>query len=109
MARQRQADGSEEMIVMGGGSPEEVDLPPVGPSGEVVADATLKNAPETPEVIETVLKPDRYQVIKGGFILTRSGYRTNLQEGKVVDSFNYDIKGLQKQGIRLQAVSDSDL
>lgn len=46
-------------------------------------------------------KPKRYRVTRGGYILTPSGYRTILREGKELSDGLYDIERLKKQGIQL--------
>ncbi len=79
-------------------APEQMLAPPDDINrSKVVADATAKNkaAPEP-------TKPVTYaRVIRGGPVL-ENGFRTQLKEGKIVDSLNYNLKRLQQQGIRLE-------
>ena len=50
-------------------------------------------------------KPKRYRVLNGGNVMFNN-VRTVLRVGKEVTNLNYDIAGLQRQGIRLEALVD---
>jgi hypothetical protein len=101
MARQKSDKEGENITVL---SDEEhvIELPNVNDAATavVVADATAKQLPDAPAP-EEIPKVRRYVVVRGGPVL-QAGFRTNLKEGKVIDSLNYDIQHLQRQGIRLQ-------
>jgi hypothetical protein len=103
MARSKSADEHEhEQIEVMSEEDHEIELPPVNDAARavLVADATAKKLAEEPDPkLVPVVK--RYVVIKGGTIL-QGGFRTKLTEGKVIDSLNYDIQHLQRQGIRVQ-------
>lgn len=53
------------------------------------------------EVARNAPKPVWYRVIVGGPVL-ENGFRTRIKEGKELNSFNYNIRKLQSQGIKLQ-------
>ena len=50
-------------------------------------------------------KPKRYRVLNGGNVMF-ANVRTQLRVGKEVTNLAYDIAGLQRQGIRLEALVD---
>lgn len=103
VARQQANSKENEHITVLGTDDHEVELPPVDDASTavIVADATTKVAPEVaPEEVPPV---HRYTVVADKQILS-NGFRTTLKAGKIVDSLNYDIKHLKKQGVRLQRV-----
>lgn len=51
---------------------------------------------------------DKYIVTRGGMILA-NGSRTRMAEGKLVDSLNYNIAKLKRQGIKLRPATEDDL
>ena len=79
-----------------------IEVPPLNDAvrSVLVADATAKALPETPAP-EEVPVVKRYVVVRGGQVL-QNGFRTMIKEGKEIDSLNYDVAHLQRQGIRLQ-------
>lgn len=49
----------------------------------------------------------RFRVVKGGPIADR-GNRTYLRAGKEIDALNYDFVGIQKQGIVLEEITNTE-
>jgi hypothetical protein len=102
MARQKSGRDDEQIEVLSDQDPVEVNLDPVDDAARsvIVADATKKSLPAAPPP-ESIPPVKRYVVVKGGSVLV-NGMRTQIKEGKVVDSLNYDVAHLQRQGIRVQ-------
>lgn len=48
-----------------------------------------------------------YRVLKGGYV-TQNGVRAKLHEGKEINDSNYNIRDLQRQGIRLEKCEPDD-
>lgn len=78
----------------------------------VVADATRRNPKLTEEQLATVApakwyrvkNPERISVqIKSG----HNVYRATLKPGKEISSLHYDIRDLQKQGVKLEKIDPS--
>ena len=102
--RQKTANDKNEQVEVLGLDEHVVELPEVNDAARsvLVADATAREveiAPTPPPEIVPEVK--RYVVTKGGSILN-NGFRVTLKEGKEIDSLNYDIVHVQRQGIRLQ-------
>lgn len=49
----------------------------------------------------------RFVVMKGG-VAQVGGFRARLKEGKEIDTLNYNIRDLQRQGIRLREITGMD-
>jgi hypothetical protein len=54
---------------------------------------------------ETDPTPDRFVVTKPAKVLV-GGFRTELPEGKIIDTSNYDIAMLKRLGVRLQPYTE---
>ena len=85
--------------------PKKIALP--GPA-TLVGDATRVHkaglGPEDGE--DPVVK--KFEVIKGGkFLCSTTKTRTELKEGKVIDSRNYNLREVQQAGIKLKEVQES--
>lgn len=104
----REAPTEGEKVEVLSDEEREIQLPPPDDVNRstVVADATAKNKPAKPA--EEPTKPTSYaRVVRGGPVL-ENGFRTNLKEGKVLDSLNYNFKRLQQQGIRLEKIEKEE-
>lgn len=51
--------------------------------------------------------PRRFILLKKGMMM-EGNFRIELAEGKIIDDRNYDIKALQRVGIRLRELTDED-
>jgi hypothetical protein len=51
--------------------------------------------------------PRRFLVQKKGMLM-EGNFRIELTEGKIIDDRNYDIKALQRVGIKLRELTDED-
>ena len=71
-------------------------------SGAVRGSALEKN----PEPREEATPPKRYRVLGDKMFMDRHGYRAKMREGKEIDSHNYDIAALRRQGIKLEEIPD---
>lgn len=74
--------------------------------GQIVRDATDKN-PRLDEDAQAQAADKRrfYRVLKGGqFADPHSKSRATLKAGKEIDSLNYNVRELQKQGIVLERI-----
>ena len=99
----RKANQAKVEVLSGGnpydeGSVEEVKLDPNASSyeaGSAVTEEDLEAAKNAPKLLW-------YRVLVGGNVL-ENGFRTRMKEGKEINSFNYNIRRLQQQGIKLQA------
>lgn len=79
-------------------------LPDVGADPQLKGQAkALKKEPPKAEA-----QVKYFRVVRGGYILDRGGYRTMLREGKEISNLNYDIRRLQQQGIKLQAITPEE-
>jgi hypothetical protein len=63
---------------------------------------------QDPEVIANAPKAKWYRVLQGGTVL-ENGFRCRIKEGKEINSFNYNIRKLQQQGIRLVEFNPEEL
>lgn len=80
-----------------------VDVSDVAP---VVADATRKNKPRDGE--EDAPKAEIfYRVMATKFVLV-DGARVQLKEGKEISSKHYNIRSLQKQGLKLKKFEQTE-
>lgn len=105
MARaSQQTNKTEHLEVLSNDPIPEVELPPVTNEAPVVADATTKNPPQAvkgPPV-------EYYRITRGGYVQSPGGVRSQLREGKEIDSLNYDPARLRQQGIRLEKIRPED-
>lgn len=80
---------------------------PGGASGLPVSPAL--NLPGPPPLVgstagrTSVPRPPKYRVVNGGMVVM-NGCRTQLRAGKELDSTQYDLAFLKRQGIRLELV-----
>jgi hypothetical protein len=103
-ARAMAEGGDDGGVAVPGGDIPTVKLGVPGPA-VLVADATSRN--KTPA--EAPPEVRRYRVTKGGNVrCARLGQRVTIKEGKELDSINFDVRDLQRQGIRLVRVEDVD-
>ena len=51
--------------------------------------------------------PRRFMLVKKGMMM-EGNFRIELAEGKIIDDRNYDIKALQRVGIKLRELTDED-
>lgn len=59
------------------------------------------------ESVEETVKTRRYRVLADKPIVDpTSGSRTKLREGKEISSAHYNIRDLQRQGVKLQDITD---
>lgn len=81
-------------------------IPAVSPSDILGYDGQVKGSAVTDEDLENKGPPvERWEVVKGGTVQTAvNGQRARLVNGKVIDSLNYDIPLIRRQGIELRAV-----
>lgn len=79
-----------------------VDVADVAP---VVADATARN--RQPEGVEQPATPQLYRVEATKQVLD-GGARVTLREGKEISPAQYNIRDLQRQGVRLRKIETSD-
>lgn len=100
--------GDEHMEVSGASVTNLDDIP----KGEIpseegkligAAKAVSDEGDAKPEQKGPIVK--HYVVTRGGPVLMRGGYRTRLNEGKELDSLNFDIPKLTQQGIHLKEIS----
>ena len=70
-------------------------------AGSAIRDEDMEAALDAP-------KPLWYRVIVGGTVL-ENGFRTRMKEGKELNSFNYNIRKLQQQGIKLQQFNPDEI
>lgn len=103
MARKRSESEEEHITVVGNSAPEDVDVTTAFVhGGAIVADAVAARATTAVPTAE-IRKARRFVVRKGGMI-SATGYRTMMREGKEIDDLNYDIRSLAQQGILLEEV-----
>jgi hypothetical protein len=118
----RKAGGADEHVQVTAvyDGPQEVKLEPkdvsldgsgvvrVVDASPIRGDATSRNRVLTPEEEAALPEVKRYRVTRGGMALMKSGsggYRARLKEGKEIDSLNYDVRDLQRQGIRVERIN----
>ena len=111
MGRQQRAGNTNEkgeQITVLSEEDHDIELPPADPESEMLRSQVTGDA--TKKVEATVEAPPvkKYVVVRGGAVLC-NGHRTTIKEGKILDSLNYDIAHLQRQGIRLQRAETADL
>jgi hypothetical protein len=99
MARAQQTK-TEHVEVLSSEPIPEVTLPPVSNEAPVVADATMRNPPQAAKGPEV----EYFRVTRGGYVQSPGGVRSQLREGKEIDSLNYDPARLRQQGIRLERI-----
>ena len=49
-----------------------------------------------------------FRVTRGGYVQSPGGVRSQLREGKEIDSLNYDPVRLRQQGIRLERIQPEE-
>ena len=76
---------------------EEQDAAATTPKGSAVKPSD--DEPEGPRV--------RYFTVVRGGVAQVNGFRTRLKEGKEIDTLNYNIRALQRQGIRLAEIDST--
>lgn len=104
MARAQQQNKTEHLEILSNDEIPDVTLPPVTNEAPVVADATTRNPP-TPAKGPPV---EYFRVVRGGYVQSPGGVRSQLREGKEIDSLNYDPARLRQQGIRLERIQPED-
>ncbi len=77
----------------------------VADGAPVVADATARN--RQPDGVEQPAPPQLYRVEATKQVLD-NGARVTLREGKEVSTAHYNIRDLQRQGVRLRRIQTSD-
>lgn len=107
--QQAEQSSTETIVVLNHTDPSQAPEIKLDAPGEayVKADATEKNKP-LPEGVEPP-RARKFRVLADKMILdkhTRS--RTPLRAGKIIDTNNYDIPELAKQGVRLQEVQPGE-
>lgn len=86
-----------------------VEQPPMVDGAPIVADATARNKPIADKDVPPPVR--KFQIVKGGSALVKGsasgGYRATIREGKEIDTANFDIRDLQKQGIRVKEITET--
>jgi hypothetical protein len=78
----------------------------ISPTDILGHDGVIKGAAVSEEELSDPGPPvERWEVVKGGNVQTTlNGQRARLVVGKVIDSLNYDIALVRRQGVELRAV-----
>lgn len=101
----KQADEDLQVLVPGDpNNAPEVQLEAVGES-KIRGSALDHNPPSAEDAAAQAPERKLYRVVRGGMYAdpnTRS--RTQIRPGKEVDNVNYNIRDLQRQGIRLEKI-----
>lgn len=71
----------------------------------LVAGTAVDEGQEPPAEAAAVV--DRYVVLRDA-TFTHRGHRVKMNVGKVVDSLNYDVKHLLRQGVRMKKLEDGE-
>lgn len=95
---------------------ENIETLGTAPIADRLLDPTEIADAKAAEKVKVAVDPDAEQIgpVKRFFVVTRggtaqvSGFRTRLREGKEIDNVNYDIRALQRQGIRLSEIDPNN-
>jgi hypothetical protein len=97
-------EGERAEVEVSGISHRVVELGVPGPS-VLVADATARSR----RPVEDGPPVKRYRIVRGGTVRdAKTGTRVTIHEGKEIDSLNYDVRDLQKQGIRVAKIDPNE-